>query len=121
MPNLQNLARPVFSKSADVLYSQTTSVRLMTLPRTARIIRVTAYSQAASAGATLSLGIASDDNYYVSALDVSAEGVAQAALLIADRITTAQDLYVMIGGTPPSGGPFTVIVEFDTSRSRGPV
>jgi len=120
MPNKLNLAFQVYSKQDDVVYSQATSVRLFTLPRGARPIRATVYSQAASAGATLSLGTSSDDNLWVSALDVSAKGVAQASLLVADLLTTQTDVYVMIGGTPPSGGPFTVMVEYVYIKSRGP-
>jgi len=121
MPNVQNLAYSVFLKKGDVVHGQSTSVLLFNLPRTARPIRVTVYSQAASSGATLSLGTQDDDNLWVSALDVSSEGVAQASLLIADRLTTKTGVYVKIGGAPGTGGPFTVMMEYITDRSRGPV
>ena len=119
MPNVKNLAYKVYSKQGDVVYGQATSVLLFTLPRGARPIRVTVYSQAASVSATLSLGIASDDNLWVSALDVSAKGVLQASLLIADLLVTKTDVYVMIGGSPSSGGPFTVMMEYVYTKSRG--
>jgi len=120
MPNVKNLAYKVYSKQGDVVYSQSTSALLFTLPRGSKPIRVTVYSQAASSGATLSLGTASDDNLWVSALDVSSKGVAQASLLIADLLTTKTDVYAMIGGTPASGGPFTVMMEYVYTKSRGP-
>lgn len=120
MPNVKNLAYKVYSKNGDVVYGQSTSVLLFTLPRGAKPIRVTVYTQDTSTSATLSLGTASDDNLWVDALDVSAKGVLQASLLIADLLTTKTDVYVKIGGSPASGGPFTVMMEYINTKSRGP-
>jgi hypothetical protein len=113
------MKRVVYTKSADLLYTDTTATKLFTLPMGARIIGVKCYTQAASTGATLDVGISSNSDSYIDGLDVAIAQINVGTVLDGDRLTVPTDIYGLIGGTPSSGGPFTVIVEFDTSKSRG--
>jgi len=115
-----NMKRVVFSKSADLLYTDTTAVKLFTIPPGSRVLQVLCYTQATSTSATLDLGVVGNTDSIVDGLDVSTAQVNTGTVLDADRVTVPTDIYGLIGGGPSSGGPFTVIVVLDTGKSRGP-
>ena len=112
--------RPTLSKEATLLYTDATSKKIMTLPRYARINRVTVHTAATATNATFSLGTASDDNAYVDALSVATAASAQATILDHSETTVPTDLYGMIGGSPSSGGPFRIVVEYTYLRTVYP-
>ena len=118
MPKQQ--PRIPFVVSAQLLYTDITATKLFTLPRGARLIRLDVDTEATSTSATLKVGTALDDNAYIDALDISAVGVSNGALLLTTKTTGKQDIYGIVGGSPSSGGPYTVFATFVTDRSRGP-
>lgn len=112
--------RVVYAKEAQLLYTDTTAKRLFTLPSGALILRVTCITRATSTNATLSVGTASSSTKYVSAGSVSTAQVSEMTVADSDELTATEDIYGLIGGSPSSGGPFDVIVEFTSIKSTGP-
>jgi hypothetical protein len=110
----------VYSKSASLTIASTTSAKRFTLPDEATITRVMAFTTATSAGATLNVGTAADDNLYIAALDVSGAGSSEGTILDMTKLTKPTDIYMNIGGAPAGGGPYTVVVEFTSAKSTGP-
>jgi hypothetical protein len=119
------MARPiarkvVYSKSVALAATATTSAKRFTLPDEATITRVMCFTSETSAGVTLDVGTASNDDLYVSALDVSVLGGSEGTLLDMTKLTTPTDIYMHVAGTPPSTATFTVVVEFTSAKSTGP-
>jgi len=116
---LTEKARIVYAKEAELVYGDSTTKRLFTLPIGARPIRVTVVTEADATSAACDIGTLSDDDKYVAALDVSSAGVAPATLLDSDKLTTLEDIYGLIASAS-SGGPFKVIFEFTSEKVTGP-
>lgn len=112
--------RLVYAQTIALTISTTTTARRFTLPDGAIPIRVTCFTAATSAGATLDVGTVSDDDAFVSALDVSVTGMSTGTLLNVTETARPTDVYAHIGGGPVGGGGFTVIFEFLSVKSTGP-
>ena len=111
--------RVVYAKEAKLLYSDTTAIKLFTLPAGARPIRCTVVTEATATSATCDIGIVDNTDKYVDGLDTSTAGVAQATLLDSDELEVMEDIYGLITGAS-SGGPFRVILEFTSIKVTGP-
>jgi hypothetical protein len=111
--------RIVLSKEGTLLYTDTTAKKICTLPVDARIIRITCFTAATATSGVLDVGILGALETYVADLDVSTAGSAQAPLLNFDRNVTQVDVYAVLAGLS-AGGPFTIVIEYDTSRSLAP-
>lgn len=108
--------RMVLSKEANLTRSDSSAVKLFTLPRECYPLRVTVFTAAASGGATCDVGVYGNTDSYIDGLDVSGEGASIGTLLDRTKTTEPTDVYGLIGGAPGSGGPFTVIMEYTYTR-----
>jgi hypothetical protein len=113
MGRSKNPRRLVYSKVASLLYTDSSQKKLFDLPRHAIPISVTVFTAATSTSATCDIGTAADDDKHVAALDVSVAGTSLAVLLNMDVMpATSNPIYGLIGGSPSSGGPFTIIMKW---------
>lgn len=110
----------VLAQVAELTYDDSTAEKLFTLPEGARPVRLTVYTQATSTGAELDVGTVSNDDYWIAALDVSAVGQNEGDLLKMAELDAMTDVYGLIQGSPTSGGPFTIVMEYVTYRSLAP-
>lgn len=108
----------VYVKKARLAYTESTSVKKFTLPPTSIPIAVHCTTAATATNATLNVGISSDDNLYVAAQAVGTAQVTECTLLIGAEVTVPTDIYMNIGGSPASGGPFDVFMLYINKKSR---
>jgi hypothetical protein len=108
--------RLVYSKTGQLLYSDSTAVKLFTLPAGAIPLRVTAFNDATMTSGTLTLGSAADDDLFVSALDVASAAPHAATLLSWDQLTVPTDIYGSIAGAS-AGGPLHVVMEYTYTKT----
>lgn len=108
--------RLVYSKTAQLLYSDTTAKKLFTLPKGAIPLRVTVFTVATATSGTVDVGTYANDDLYIAALDVSAVGGSQGTLLDRTELTVPTDIYGLQAGAS-SGGPFVVTMEYTSVKT----
>ena len=99
-------------KVGTLTIANTTATKLFDLPKDSRIVGIHVRTVAASAGATLDVGISGNTDKYVDGLDVSAAGSADGSLLESDWLSAATVIYGLIGGAPVAGGGFEVVCTY---------
>jgi len=103
--------RQVRVKRVRLTTANTTSIKVMELPDQASILLVGCFTEVASAGATLDMGILSDDDYYFTALNIATAQMNYATILEGGTPSTGPvDVYMNVGGAPAAGGPYDVWV-----------
>lgn len=112
-------SQQIHSREGTITYTQSTALVLFNIPRYAKPLRVTVFTEATATSATLDLGTVEDPNKYVSGLDISAVGGNEANLLVWAATSVPETIVGTIGGGPSSGGPFTVVMEFRYLRDPG--
>ncbi len=108
--------RLVYAKTASLAYTDTTAKKLFTLPRGAIPLRVTVFTEDASASATCDVGVYGDTDSLIDGLDVSGAGGNQGTLLDNDQTTVPTDIYGLIAN-PTAGGDFVVTLEYTSIRT----
>jgi len=108
--------RLVYSKTAPLAYTDTTAIKLFTLPRGAIPLRVTVFTEEASASATCDVGVYGDTDSLIEGLDVSSLGSNLGTLLDNDEREVPTDIYGRIAN-PTAGGDFVVTLEYSSVRT----
>lgn len=103
--------RQVRVKRVHLLISDSTSTKRIELPDQSSILDIRCFTEAASAGAALDVGISTNDDYYVAALDVASAQMHTTTVLEGGTPSDGPiDVYMHIQGAPIAGGPFDVFV-----------
>jgi len=110
----------VYEKQETILYTDTTAATIFRLPAGAIPISVSCFTAATSTGATLDVGTPANTDLYIDGLDVSVLGMSVGTLLDMTKLTEPTDIQALIGGSPSSGGPFTIVMCFISEKSIGP-
>lgn len=101
------VSRVVREITHTIAYGDTTSARIFTLPKGARLIDWIINVKTAFAGGagTLNVGISGTANYFISGLDVSSVGNKSPSVLVPGHIVTTlgQDIYAQASGSDTSG------------------
>jgi hypothetical protein len=99
--------------------TSTTSAKRCTLPKNATIIDIVCHTYATAAACTLDVGVSSNDDQFVSALDVSAAQINRGTVLTGyTQLTSMTDVYAHVAyGGAVAGGPFRVQILFTTPKS----
>ncbi len=100
-------SRVVREITCNVTYADTTTAKIFTLPKGARIIDIIVNVKTAFAGGTttLDVGKTSDGDYYIDGVAVNAVGKASPSLLHpgAEITTLGEDIYANVGAGNTAG------------------